>query len=653
MKRATCSAFVFLGTLWPCAAQTIRAATAATTTTTTPPAAPTFDSSGDALLTGSYYFRDISYVVADASGDLKEAAVLFGTMVFDGKGGYTIAAGAATLNDSSQPPQSPVAAIMGTYTISASGYGYISHPLSPGDDIYGLAAKLSPFQAGVFTGSATENTNRFNDWFMAAPMPASLATSATLSGVYSVAYLNLPITGVYPNAFNPANVYEAFFQMTADGQGDIGTVTINGSEGSSGPFTATEYSVSYAVKAGLVSISFPVAKSLLPLSGTQQVYISPDGNFIFGGSPGLTVGGNAVPGGWDMLIGVRGPAGAAPSGLYYEAGMKEDLTDIPNSAILNTYYGSFSINGGMLIGDRRILQAGTVNPAHRSYTESYVVQPDGTSTSGSTNYVTGDGGAVRIGYGVGPQLSLSVAIQAPPFNPPTNVTDGTSVYLSPAGVVSSATFAPFTAGIAPGELLTLYGANLTAGMPQSATEQPLPTTLGGTQVMINGTAVPMVYVSAGQINALAPYTMVGPIAAIQVMNGTLKSNTITEFVNETNAGVFAEPSGGVWFGAILHGDYSAVTAGSPAQAGETVLVYATGLGALTAGASYPFTTTTYPISVLIGAMPATLSYSGGAPGFEGLYQLNVLIPPGVASGNQTLTVSGPDSATNTTVIPIG
>jgi hypothetical protein len=72
-------------------------AVAQTSITTTTPA-PAFDSSGDALLNGSYYFRDISYVAADSMGDLKEASVMYGTLTFDGKGGYTISAKSVTFN---------------------------------------------------------------------------------------------------------------------------------------------------------------------------------------------------------------------------------------------------------------------------------------------------------------------------------------------------------------------------------------------------------------------------------------------------------------------------------------------------------------------------------------------------------------------------
>ena len=107
----------------------------------------------------------------------------------------------------------------------------------------------------------------------------------------------------------------------------------------------------------------------------------------------------------------------------------------------------------------------------------------------------------------------------------------------------------------------------------------------------------------------------------------------------------------IWYGAILHADYSPVTTATPAQAGSDVMIYATGLGNVTA-AMYPYATTNYTINVSIGGINATVLYSGTAPGFEGLYQLNVTIPTGVAAGNATLAIYGPDSVTMETVIPI-
>jgi uncharacterized protein (TIGR03437 family) len=259
---------------------------------------------------------------------------------------------------------------------------------------------------------------------------------------------------------------------------------------------------------------------------------------------------------------------------------------------------------------------------------------------------------VRIGSGIGPYLGINVALPAPGFS-------GSGVYLNPAGIVNAASSAPFTAGIAPGDFITLYGANLAPGTATAYTV-PFPTTAGldGVQVTVNGLPAPVQFVSPGQISAIVPYAVGTSIARIQVNNNGVLSNAVTTFVNLTAPGVFTVPPGGVGYGAALHGDYSLVTKQNPAQVGETVAVYLTGLGTTnpviqdgSAGPSSSQTNNT--IQVYIGGQAATVGYSGLAPQLAGLYQINVTVPSGVTAGDNTLEIVGPDSDAAEALIPVG
>src|SRR5271154_1349976 len=80
-----------------------------------------WDSSGNNLLNGSYYFREVAWVASAASGGaLTEAVALYGNIVFNGTGGYTI--NAQYLDGASgQAPSAQT--ITGTYSIGASGFG--------------------------------------------------------------------------------------------------------------------------------------------------------------------------------------------------------------------------------------------------------------------------------------------------------------------------------------------------------------------------------------------------------------------------------------------------------------------------------------------------------------------------------------------------
>ncbi len=212
-------------------------------------------------------------------------------------------------------------------------------------------------------------------------------------------------------------------------------------------------------------------------------------------------------------------------------------------------------------------------------------------------YVMGNGG-VRIGYGLGPFLGINVAVPGPTLNP------SAGVYLSPVGVVNAASSAPFTASIARGELITLYGSNLSS-KTQTASGAPFPPTLNGVQVLINNVAAPLYYVSPGQVSAIVPYETdpTSGIAQVQVVNGTSRSNAVTTYVGLTAPGVFTNPAGGLGYAAALHANYSLVSPSSPAQVGETISVFVTGLGDVfpgvsdgTAGAANPLSTTSGTIA---------------------------------------------------------
>ena len=161
--------------------------------TTRPAAAQSWDTSGNSLLKGTYYFREVLYVVgSDQYGDLSQAIAMYGNITFSGTGTYTLSCQVA---DSSlgmltclawlQDYYGTSATTSGTYSISASGYGFLSNPLSPTDRVYGLVS-----QQGIFVGSSTESG--FNDMFVAAPLASPAATNATFNGSYWIADMDFP-----------------------------------------------------------------------------------------------------------------------------------------------------------------------------------------------------------------------------------------------------------------------------------------------------------------------------------------------------------------------------------------------------------------------------------------------------------------------------
>jgi uncharacterized protein (TIGR03437 family) len=216
----------------------------------------------------------------------------------------------------------------------------------------------------------------------------------------------------------------------------------------------------------------------------------------------------------------------------------------------------------------------------------------------------------------------------------------------PSGSVTNG--ASFTAGASPGSIITIFGShltNLSAGVVVSADKVPLPTVLGGVSVTVNGVPAPLFAISNNgqyeQINLQIPYEVTGQAnLTIVVTNNGAVSDPVTLPLQREQPGIFVAD----WntsAGAVLHGgDYSLVSAGAPAARGEVVLIYCTGLGPVSpapptgqpAPAS-PLSATTIPPVVSFGGVPAgEVFFSGLAPGYVGLYQVNVRIPANAPTG---------------------
>jgi len=598
------------------------------------------------MLNGAYYLRQVIYFLPDEEGNVDYANIQ-GTITFDGNGNYTFS---GSFLDAEVGTVQTGITTAGTYVISASGEGYIGSIYSAinteatsTDLISGL---VSP--KGIFIGSSTENAEGYNDLFIAAPV-GSVATNATLHGTYSVAYLDptyFPTTSALPGG-------DAQFSMTADGQGNIGAINVTGYVSSNtSASTETLSGVTYSFSNGAAQLNFGGSNTAL-IEGTELLYISPDGNFIFGGSYN----------GFDMFVGVRAATSNPTNydGLYYQAGLDLDQTAVADGYYgLDSYFGAITAFSTNIIGHQREDLDGAYD---YTYYDNYTLNGDGTSTDidFGQEYWSSSDGTIRIGYGnlqsQGYPLSINVALQAPAFT-------ASGVYLNPTGMQNAASSAPFTAQISPGEFLSLFGTDL-APSEDLATTFPLPDKLNGVQVTISGYPAPIKYVSPTQINVIVPYE-VGSVAQIQVNNNGKTSNIVTQFVGSDSVGVFTyQPEGGIGYAAALHPDGSVVTTASPAQIGETIAVYLAGMGAVSgfpqdgaAAPSNPLDNTTATPTVYIddsagASTQGTVTFSGLAPGFAGLYQINVTIPSGVAAGVTALDISGGNSESVESILPVG
>jgi uncharacterized protein (TIGR03437 family) len=231
-----------------------------------------------------------------------------------------------------------------------------------------------------------------------------------------------------------------------------------------------------------------------------------------------------------------------------------------------------------------------------------------------------------------------------------NVVEGSGPpALAAAGVVSAASYSPAPNNlVTQGQIISIFGSNFLMSGRADATGLPLPTQLGpgNTSVNVCGQNIPLYNLLPGQINGQLPFECPGSGAMpLIVTSGGQASTAQTINLVAASPGIFTVNSSGVGDGVILHADNTLVSAASPASGGEQVVIYCTGLGPTTpsfpTGAAVTASNVTMsPVTVTVGGKNATVAHSGLTVGFAGLYQVNVIIPPGLSGGQPVVMNAG-------------
>jgi adhesin/invasin len=252
-------------------------------------------------------------------------------------------------------------------------------------------------------------------------------------------------------------------------------------------------------------------------------------------------------------------------------------------------------------------------------------------------------------------LSSSNATNSPQVLPVSLAVSVSVPAIGQNGIVDGAGFA---STISAGGIASLFGTNLAASTA-SAAAVPLPTILAGTQVLVNGVAAPLFYVSPKQINFQMPAETVGASVSVVVVSGGINSVSASVNIAAAGPGIFTVNSNGQGQAALLNQDNSVNSAQNPAAAGSVIQIFATGLGltnpAIAAGqpgSSSPLDNTVSTPVVTIDGVSAVVGFSGLAPGFVGLYQVNVTVPAGTASGSATLQIQINGQSSNTATVAI-
>ncbi len=151
--------------------------------------------------------------------------------------------------------------------------------------------------------------------------------------------------------------------------------------------------------------------------------------------------------------------------------------------------------------------------------------------------------------------------------------------ISPAGIRNAAGGGP-DGTVAPGSIIAIYGENLTSQL-QIGPSNPLAQAIGNVYVTVGQSILPLIIVSPTQINAQLLSTL-GEGDYTLTVHATGQQDVTGKFTVKKNApGVFYNvTSDGMPLVAALHQDGTPVTEDSPAQRGETITFYGTGLSAL-------------------------------------------------------------------------
>jgi uncharacterized protein (TIGR03437 family) len=230
---------------------------------------------------------------------------------------------------------------------------------------------------------------------------------------------------------------------------------------------------------------------------------------------------------------------------------------------------------------------------------------------------------------------------------------------APPAIASVQNAANGSTAVAPGGFISVYGSQLSAN--SIATSQiPLPTAMGESCLVVNGTPIPLLFVSSGQVNGQLPLNMAGNVSAnIHTPAGV--SNNFNFTVASAAPAVFLSGTAGPETGlaTIFRFDNGQlVTPTNPLHPGDTVIIYLTGMGPtspqVAAGQQTPptlLTSVTQAAALTLGTTNLEVLYAGLVPGsVSGLYQINATLPKIVAAGDSVpLVITQPGGSTTLNV----
>ena len=198
--------------------------------------------------------------------------------------------------------------------------------------------------------------------------------------------------------------------------------------------------------------------------------------------------------------------------------------------------------------------------------------------------------------------------------------------------IANAAYGPVGGRVSPGEVISIYGPRLGPSTPVTGVPDAsgmMPRSLGGVQVSVNGSPVPLLYVSDTQINAVMPLFLSGATALVHVTFNSADTSDFVAAIVDAIPEVFQGPDGSA---AAVNQDGTINSREHPAPVGSVIAIWVTGIGASPFGVWQDGRIASGPADfgccqVLPQKGPADVLYGGAAPGIvAGVAQVNFRAP---------------------------
>jgi len=570
-------------------------------------------------------------------------------------------------------------ALMNALLLSQTGLSFTG--------VEGAGAVPSQTFSALNTGSpasmawtASAATQSGGNWLSAAPSSASTPASSTVTASVNVSGLKAgqysgTIVAAAPDADKAPQVVNVALLVLPANQTPIPIVRPAGLffEGQAGATPLSGQTVSLATASGK------------PVTATITVNTNSGGNWL-SVSPG-TVGFSATsPGTFSV---VASPAGVAASNVPYTGFLRISFDDGRAGQIvyvsLLTPFGPISTAcvasrlflipvsppfGNEPLGYPTQVQVLVVDDCNRPVNLASITATPSNGDPALTLSPIG-AGLYEASYAPPARLSLKLSADQSSLAYTSVIIDAfgfdtgilTPPLLFPGGIVDAAAYQGGV--LAPGSIVTAFGSNI-AGAAANATGDSLPVSLSGASLFIAGQPVPLFYAGNGQVNAQLPYNLIPTTGFLRnaqavLFNQSSSSVPQTIMIGFARPAIFTADSSGKGQGAVLSNPaHQLVDKTSPAKAGDVVSVYCTGLGRTyppppAAGTKTPMTpvyTADIAVTATVGGNAANVQFAGLAPGFVGLYQVNIQIPPVQAGDAVPLVITQNGMTSNTVTIAV-